>query len=148
MRLQLLRLKYPHSLPRLCSGLFPAILVTNHPCFHRVALWRWEHAPLLDWGAYIGFLCCLQQGQPPPNAVGGAYPYMPAAPAGPPPDATRIVSLLEAVTVEELSDPKEYDEILEDMRDECGKHGQVRVVHLGSPHTLDMDSSLPVHLRT
>ena len=36
------------------------------------------------------------------------------------------MSLLEAVTVAELADPKEYDEILEDMRDECSKYGQAR----------------------
>ena len=45
--------------------------------------------------------------------------------SGPPADATRIVSLLEAVTVAELADLTEYEEILEDMRDECSKHGQV-----------------------
>ena len=68
-----------------------------------------------------------QQGQPPPNAAYGAGSYAASTnDGGPPPDATRIVSLLEAVTVAELADPKEYDEILEDMRDECAKYGQVR----------------------
>ena len=68
-----------------------------------------------------------QQGQPPPNAAYGAGSYAASTNDGaPPPDATRIVSLLEAVTVAELADPKEYDEILEDMRDECSKYGQAR----------------------
>ena len=35
-------------------------------------------------------------------------------------------SLLEAVTPAELADDTEYGEILEDMRDECGKYGKVR----------------------
>jgi len=69
----------------------------------------------------------VQQGQPPPNAAYGAGSYAASTNDGaPPPDATRIVSLLEAVTVAELADPKEYDEILEDMRDECSKYGQAR----------------------
>ena len=37
---------------------------------------------------------------------------------GPP---TRIVSLKEAVTPEELASDEEYADILEDMRDECAK---------------------------
>jgi hypothetical protein len=68
----------------------------------------------------------VQQGQPPPNAAYGAGSYAASTnDMGPPADATPIVSLLEAVTVAELADPKEYDEILEDMRDECSKYGQV-----------------------
>lgn len=39
--------------------------------------------------------------------------------AGPPP--TRIVQLTEAVTMEELANDEEYQDILDDMRDECGK---------------------------
>lgn len=35
-------------------------------------------------------------------------------------------SLLEAVTMDDLTNDEEYTEIVEDMRDECGKYGQVR----------------------
>jgi hypothetical protein len=35
-------------------------------------------------------------------------------------------SLLEAVTKDELTNDEEYTEIVEDMRDECGKYGQVK----------------------
>ena len=38
-----------------------------------------------------------------------------------PADATPILSLLEAVTPQELADNDEYTDILEDMREECGK---------------------------
>lgn len=37
--------------------------------------------------------------------------------------ATRVVILTDAVTLEELTDDGEYADIIEDMRDECGKHG-------------------------
>ncbi|KAK9789550.1 hypothetical protein WJX73_009409 [Symbiochloris irregularis] len=43
--------------------------------------------------------------------------------AAAPPDATRIVKLAEAVTMEELTNDEEYGDILEDMQEECGKHG-------------------------
>jgi hypothetical protein len=35
--------------------------------------------------------------------------------------ATRIVTLQEAVTLEELASEEEYNDILEDMREECSK---------------------------
>ena len=35
--------------------------------------------------------------------------------------ATRIVQLTEAVTLEELANEEEYRDIVDDMRDECGK---------------------------
>ena len=35
--------------------------------------------------------------------------------------ATNVVQLTEAVTMEELSNDEEYQDIVEDMRDECGK---------------------------
>lgn len=37
-----------------------------------------------------------------------------------------VCSLLEAVTKDELTNDEEYTEIVEDMRDECGKYGQVQ----------------------
>ena len=36
-------------------------------------------------------------------------------------EATRIVKLVEAVTIEELQNDEEYADILEDMQEECGK---------------------------
>lgn len=42
------------------------------------------------------------------------------------PNASRVVSLLEAVVMEDLMNDEEYNDILEDMRDECGKYGKVR----------------------
>ena len=35
--------------------------------------------------------------------------------------ATRIVQLTEAITLEELANDEEYQDIVEDMREECGK---------------------------
>ena len=59
----------------------------------------------------------MQQTQQP---VGNANLPMPPNPADGGP-ATRIVQLTEAVTLEELANDEEYSDILEDMRDECGK---------------------------
>ena len=42
--------------------------------------------------------------------------------------ATTVVKLAKCVTVEELADPEEYAAIVEDMEEEGGKHGEVRVV--------------------
>jgi hypothetical protein len=46
--------------------------------------------------------------------------------------ATRILTLKEAVTVDELANDEEYNDILEDMREECGK---VRCAGMGVPVT-------------
>lgn len=37
--------------------------------------------------------------------------------------ATKVVQLTEAVTLEELANDEEYQDIVEDMREECGKVG-------------------------
>lgn len=51
------------------------------------------------------------------------------SPAGPP--ATRILTMTEAVTPEELASDEEYADILEDMREECGKARPARVLGFG-----------------
>jgi splicing factor U2AF subunit len=38
-----------------------------------------------------------------------------------PAETTRIITLKEAVTLEELANDEEYNDILEDMREECSK---------------------------
>ncbi len=52
-------------------------------------------------------------------AAGGLSPGALGIP--PPPAATRIITMTEAVTAEELASDEEYSDILEDMREECGK---------------------------
>lgn len=56
----------------------------------------------------------LQQSAPAP----GAMPEQAAAPL-----TSRVLSLREAVTVEELQNDEEYNDIVEDMREECSKVG-------------------------
>ena len=46
------------------------------------------------------------------NFVGGVGP------------ATEILVLMNMVTEDELKDDEEYEEILEDIRDECSKYGE------------------------
>ena len=46
------------------------------------------------------------------NFVGGVGP------------ATEILVLMNMVTEDELKDDEEYEEILEDIRDECSKYGK------------------------
>jgi hypothetical protein len=54
--------------------------------------------------------------------AGGGFGAAAAIPVG----ATRIITLLEAVELGELEDDAEYGDILEDMKEECNKYGQVR----------------------
>ena len=70
-------------------------------------------------------LLLLQQGQPPPagatsfTAGGGVVPAQAVQQNGP--GATHILRLEGAVTIEELGNPEEYTDIMEDMREECAK---------------------------
>ena len=48
---------------------------------------------------------------------------MHAVGAGPP---TVVLCLMNMVTPDELTDDEEYEEIMEDVKDECGKLGKVR----------------------
>ncbi|PON96081.1 U2 snRNP auxilliary factor, large subunit, splicing factor [Trema orientale] len=47
---------------------------------------------------------------------------------------TRILCLTEAISADQLKDDEEYEEILEDMRDECGKFGIVVNVIIPRPN--------------
>jgi splicing factor U2AF subunit len=47
--------------------------------------------------------------------------------AGPP---TEVLCLMNMVTPDELKDEEEYEDILEDIKEECGKYGIVRLVIL------------------
>ncbi|KAK9836998.1 hypothetical protein WJX81_005606 [Elliptochloris bilobata] len=60
-------------------------------------------------------------------AVGGGVSPGLAAPA------MRIITMTEAVTPEELANDEEYADILEDMREECGKFGTVQQVLIPRP---------------
>lgn len=46
---------------------------------------------------------------------------------------TEVLCLLNMVTPDELVDEEEYDDILEDIREECGKYGPVRSVEIPRP---------------
>lgn len=65
---------------------------------------------------------------------------MSAAQQGP---VTEVICLLNMVTPEELQDEEEYEDILEDVRDECNKLGKVCYLPIISdkrypPLTLDL----------
>jgi len=55
------------------------------------------------------------------NSIGGVGP------------ATEILVLMNMVSEEELRDDEEYEEILEDIRDECSKYGNVRSMEIPRP---------------
>ena len=60
----------------------------------------------------------------------------PAVSVPPPPSerpASRVVSLTEMLDVEELRDDVEYGEIMEDMREECGKFGRIESIVIPRP---------------
>ncbi|NXW80633.1 U2AF2 factor, partial [Hirundo rustica] len=46
---------------------------------------------------------------------------------------TEVLCLLNMVLPEELLDDEEYDEIVEDVRDECGKYGTVKSIEIPRP---------------
>nr|AFK48456.1 unknown [Lotus japonicus] len=48
--------------------------------------------------------------------------------------ATKVLCLTEAITTDELMDNGEYEEIVEDMRDECGKFGTLMNVVIPRPN--------------
>lgn len=50
--------------------------------------------------------------------------------AGP---ATEVLCLLNMVTPDELRDEEEYEDILDDIREECGKYGVVRSLEIPRP---------------
>lgn len=52
---------------------------------------------------------------------------------GPSEIPTKVVCLTQVVSPDELRDDDEYDEILEDMREECGKHGTVNNLVIPRP---------------
>ncbi|KAF5842237.1 hypothetical protein DUNSADRAFT_8637 [Dunaliella salina] len=70
-----------------------------------------------------------------PLGVPGALPAATAVPgmAAAPVVGSRIVVLQEAVTPEELTDNEEYKEIIEDMKEECSKHGPLKRVIIPRP---------------
>ena len=47
--------------------------------------------------------------------------------------ATEVLCLLNMVTEDELEDDEEYDEILEDVKEECNKYGQVKSIEIPRP---------------
>jgi splicing factor U2AF subunit len=65
-------------------------------------------------------------------APGGGGAPAAALPAAAPP---RVVKLVDAVDVKELADDEEYADIVEDMREEMGRFGAVRAVHVPRPAT-------------
>lgn len=46
---------------------------------------------------------------------------------------TEVLCLMNMVAPEELIDDEEYEEIVEDVRDECGKYGQVKSIEIPRP---------------
>ena len=60
-----------------------------------------------------------KQGQPRPDTTQLAQNTNITSLSG----ATRVVSLAEAVTIEELQSDEDYKEIMEDMQEECSKYG-------------------------
>lgn len=55
--------------------------------------------------------------------------------------ATRIITLEDAVSIEELQDDDEYQEICEDMMEECEKYGTVKKVLIPRPAPPDVQQA-------
>lgn len=48
-------------------------------------------------------------------------------------DATEVLCLMNMITPEELEDEEEYDDIFEDVKEECGKYGSVKSLEIPRP---------------
>lgn len=64
-----------------------------------------------------------------PMGLPGAPSGLPVAPSAPPPPPqpppTKLIKLEGMLTQEILDDPSEFKEVVEDIKEECGKHGTV-----------------------
>ena len=71
----------------------------------------------------------------PHKSVGQAVQGQPTSAPGPPsvPSAPRVLKLVEAITVDELKDDEEYEDIMEDMREELMKYGELKQLHIPRP---------------
>ena len=77
----------------------------------------------------------------PGGGVATSTPGLPPPPASNPPST--VVSLTEMLDVEELKDDVEYGEIMEDMKEECGKFGTVLSVVIPRPGPAGSDEQVP-----
>eukprot|EP01023_Acetabularia_acetabulum_P035091 TRINITY_DN3306_c0_g1_i6.p1 TRINITY_DN3306_c0_g1~~TRINITY_DN3306_c0_g1_i6.p1 ORF type:complete len:227 (+),score=49.16 TRINITY_DN3306_c0_g1_i6:47-727(+) len=73
------------------------------------------------------------EGQPRPAMVNDQLPQQQQYIYGEESMNSRIVVLAEAVTPEEVADENEYEEIVEDMRDECSKYGELERIFIPRP---------------
>jgi hypothetical protein len=60
----------------------------------------------------------------PPGLMAGMTPAMGNDLSNPLETPTKVIALTQVVSADELKDDEEYKEILEDMREECGKFGK------------------------
>ena len=77
----------------------------------------------------------------PGGGVATSTSGLPPPPASNPPST--VVSLTEMLDVEELKDDVEYGEIMEDMKEECGKFGTVLSVVIPRPGPAGSDEQVP-----
>jgi hypothetical protein len=59
----------------------------------------------------------------PPGLMASMLPGMGNGLSNPLETITKVVALTQVVSADELKEDEEYEEILEDMREECGKYG-------------------------
>jgi splicing factor U2AF 65 kDa subunit len=64
------------------------------------------------------------------TVLGGAQPFLSSVSR---PDSTEILCLMNMVDPTELEEEEEYEDILEDIREECGKYGTVRSLEIPRP---------------
>lgn len=75
------------------------------------------HDPALSGGS----------GTAPPNLIDLGLSAVPKQ------DVTKVICLLQMVTEDDLQDPTEYTEIVDDIKDECGNYGTVKSIAIPRP---------------
>eukprot|EP01018_Ginkgo_biloba_P026379 Gb_16437 [translate_table: standard] len=67
------------------------------------------------------------------QATNGVSALMPGLLAGAAENPTKVVCLTQVVNVDELLDDQEYEDIYEDMKEECGKYGVITTLAMPRP---------------
>lgn len=83
-----------------------------------------------------------------PTTGANSTSLMPAIAASGPGEPTKAMMLLNCVTTEELIDAQEYQEIVEDMREEFSKHGKVVDMRIPRPEAASKGAAAQAWKRT
>ena len=118
-----------------CQGLNGMELGDRFLVVQRAAIGQHAHKQGMPGGGPPGFPHDGPNGGGPGGMGGGttAPPASIMASAQGEGEPTRVLQILNMVSVDELTNDQDYEEILEDIKEECGKFGTVQEVKIPRP---------------